>query len=201
MTAGPVSGCHRRVRHTLGIAVVALVLGTAACGEPGDDRASVPGEAAREGIAAELDGIDYEVFVTRELNTFDPEDEQYYRGPPAPPGSAYYGVFLRACALEHLERTVHTSTAIKVVDIRGQEYRPLPLEPDNPFAYRRESLGRGECFPNSASATSYGPTGGAVLVFRIPVAETENRPFELEIEGEPPAPRRPPRVAHFELDL
>ncbi|HZC12848.1 MAG TPA: hypothetical protein VE270_02405 [Thermoleophilaceae bacterium] len=194
-------GRHRRVRHILGVAVVALLLGTAACGEPGDDRAFIPGEAAREGIAAELDGIDYEVFVTRELNTFDPEDEQYYRGPPAPPGSAYYGVFLRACALEHLERTVHTSTAIKVVDIRGQEYRPLPLEPDNPFAYRRESLGKGECFPNSASATSYGPTGGAILLFRIPVAETENRPFELEIEGEPPAPRRPPRVAHFELDL
>ena len=194
-------GRHRRVRHILGAAVVALLLGTAACGEPGDDRAFIPGEAAREGIAAELDGIDYEVFVTRELNSFDPEDEQYYRGPPAPPGSAYYGVFLRACALEHLERPVHTSTAIKVVDIRGQEYRPLPLEPDNPFAYRRESLGKGECFPNSASATSYGPTGGAVLLFRIPVAETENRPFELEIEGEPPAPRRLPRTAHFELDL
>jgi hypothetical protein len=178
-----------------------LVLGTSACGEPGDDRAFVPGEAAREGIAAELGGIDYEVFVTRQLNVFDPEDEQYYRGPPAPPGSAYYGVFLRACALENLERTVNTSTAIKLVDIRGQEYKPMPLDLDNAFAYRRESLGRGECFPNSASASSYGPTGGAMLLFRIPVAETENRPFELEIEGEPPAPRRPPRVARFELDL
>ena len=195
------SGRHRRVRCTLGVAGVALLLGAAACGEAGDDRAFVPGDAAREGIAAELDGIDYEVFVTRQLNTFDPEDEQYFRGPPAPPGSAYYGVFLRACALDDLERPVHTSTAIKVVDIRGKEYRPLPLDPDNAFAYRRESLGKGECFPNSASASSYGPTGGAMLLFRIPVTQTENRPFELEIEGEPPAPRRPPRLAHFELDL
>ncbi len=191
----------RSVRRTLSVALAASLLGAAACGEPGDDRAFVPGESAREGIAAELDGIDYEVFVTRQINTFDPEDEQYYRGPPAPPGSAYYGVFLRACALEDLERTVNTSTAIKVVDIRGQEYKPLPLELDNAFAYRRESLGKGECFPNSASASSYGPTGGAMLLFRIPVAQTENRPFELEIEGEPPGPRRPPRVAHFELDL
>jgi hypothetical protein len=192
---------HRRVPRALSVVLVAFLLGTAACGEPGDDRAFVPGDAAREGIAAELDGIDYEVFVTRQLNTFDPEDEQYYRGPPAPPGSAYYGVFLRACALDALERTVNTSTAVKLVDIRGQEYRPLPLKLDNAFAYRRESLGKGECFPNSASASSYGPTGGAMLLFRIPVSQTENRPFELEIEGEPPAPRRPPRVAHFELDL
>lgn len=192
---------HRSVGRTLRASLAALLIGTAACGVPGDDRAFVPGEAAREGIAAELDGIDYEVFVTRQLNVFDPEDEQYYRGPPAPPGSAYYGVFLRACALEDLERTVNTSTAIKVVDIRGQEYRPVPLTLDNPFAYRRESLGRGECFPNNASASSYGPTGGAMILFRIPVTQTENRPFELEIEGEPPAPSRPPRVARFELDL
>lgn len=192
---------HRRVPRALGVALVAFLLGTAACGEPGDDRAFVPGDAAREGIAAELDGVDYEVFVTRQLNTFDPEDEQYYRGPPAPPGSAFYGVFLRACALDDLERPVNTSTAIKVIDIRGQEYEPVPLKLDNAFAYRRESLGKGECFPNSASASSYGPTGGAMLLFRIPVTQTENRPFELEIEGEPPAPRRPPRVAHFELDL
>lgn len=194
------SGRQRRVRRILRVSLAAFVLGTAACGEAGDERAFAPGDAAREGIAAELDGIDYEVFITRELNTFDPEDEQYYRGPPAPPGSAYYGVFLRACALEDLERTVDTSSAIKLVDIRGQEYRPLPLDPDNPFAYRRESLGRGECIPNQASASSFGPTGGAMLMFRIPVTETENRPFELEIEGEPPGPR-PPRVARFELDL
>jgi len=195
------SGRQRRVRRILRVSLVAFLLGTAACGEAGDERAFAPGDAAREGIAAELDGIDYEVFITRELNTFDPEDEQYYRGPPAPPGSAYYGVFLRACALEDLERTVDTSTEIKLVDTRGQEYRPLPLDPDNPFAYRRESLGRGECIPNQASASSFGPTGGAMLMFRIPVTETENRPFELEIEGEPPGPRRPPQVARFELDL
>ncbi len=196
------SGRHCRVRRTLTASLVALLLGTAACGGvAGEDRAFIPGDAAREGIAAELEGIDYEVFVTRQLNTFDPEDEQYYRGPPAPPGSAYFGVFLRACALEDLERTATTSTAIKIVDTRGQEYRPLPLDPDNPFAYRRESLGRGECLPNSASASSFGPTGGAIVLFRIPVIETENRPFELEIEGERSAPRQPPRVARFELDL
>ena len=189
-----------RLGRLIGASSLLLLLVAAGCGEGGDERAFNPEDPAREGIAAELDGIDYEVFITRQLNVRDPEDRQYYPGPPAPPGSAYYGVFLRACALEKLKRAAVTAGEIKVVDIRGQVYRPLPLEPDNVWAYRSEPLQPGECLPNDASATAYGPTGGALLLFRIPVTNTENRPFELEIEGTP-APRRPPRVARFELDL
>ena len=177
------------------------LLAAAGCGEiNGDERAFVSGEATREGIAVELDGVDYEVFITRQLNVRDPEDKQYFQGPPAPPGNAYYGVFLRACALEEAEGAV-TTDRIKVVDIRGKVYEPLPLEPDNPFAYRREPLQGGECLPNQASATSFGPTGGAMVMFRIPYTDTENRPFELELEGKPPAAGAPPRIARFELDL
>lgn len=180
---------------------LALALGLSACATGGDDRAFIPGDPAREGIAAALDEVNYEVFITRELNVRDPEDRQYYPGPPAPPGSGYYGVFLRACALEEVNGTVETSDRIKIVDIRGKEYRALPLSSDNVFAYRRETLGAGECQPNSASATSFGPTGGAMVLFQIPFLDIENRPFELEIEGEPPGAGRPPRVARFELDL
>jgi hypothetical protein len=187
-------------------AACALLLGATAalaagCGEAGEHRAFVPGEGAREGIAVNLDGIDYEVFITRELNVFDPEDKQYYQGRPAPPGASYYGVFLRACALEDLEGPRTTSTDLKVVDIRGKEYEPLPLPSHNVFAYRGERLQPGECLPNAASATAYGPTGGAMALFQIPVSDTENRPFELEIAGAPPGPGKPPKVARFELDL
>lgn len=179
-----------------------LVVALAGCGEGGDDRAFVPGETTREGIAVPLDGVDYEVFITRELNAFDPEDRQYLQArTPAPPGTGYYGVFLRACALEDVEQAVDTSRRIKVVDIRGKEYRPLPLSPENVFAYRSEPLRPGECQPNQASATSFGPTGGVMLLFLIPFVNTENRPFELLIEGEPSAPGQAPRVAAFELDL
>ena len=177
-----------------------LALGLAGCGTRGDSRAFIPGDPAREGIAAELDGVDYEVFITRELNLFDPEDKQYYRGPPAPPGSAYYGVFLRACALDDIAGGAMTSGRINAVDTRGKKYRPLALSPENVFAYREEPLRPGECLPNAASATAFGPTGGAMILFQIPFVDTENRPFELEIEGRPQN-GRPPRIARFELDL
>lgn len=186
-----------RLLPLLALAFVALFSG---CGEGGDDRAFIPGDPAREGIAAELDGVDYEVFITRELNLRDPEDKQYYRGRPAPPGSGYYGVFLRACALDDLKGDAATSGRIKAVDIRGKEYEPLPLSPENVFAYREQALRPGECLPNAASATSFGPTGGAMILFQIPFVDIENRPFELEIEGKP-EPGRPPRIARFELDL
>ncbi|MDQ3355318.1 MAG: hypothetical protein M3502_01085 [Actinomycetota bacterium] len=186
-----------RLALLLGLVSVVLLSG---CGERGDERAFIPGDPAREGIAAELDGVDYEVFITRQLNVRDPEDKQYYPGPPAPPGSGYYGVFVRACALEDLEGEVTTSGRINAVDIRDKEYEPLPLNPENVFAYREQPLRPGECLPNAASATSFGPTGGAMILFRIPFLDTENRPFELEIEGKPQG-GRPPRIARFELDL
>ena len=183
------------------LASVIVPLALAGCGERGEEKAFVSGESAREGIAVALDEVDYEVFITRQLNLADPEDKQYYQGKPAPPGRALYGVFLRACALEEAKGRPVPSAAMKIVDIRGKEYRPLPLPRGNVFAYHPEALRPGECVPSSISATSYGPTGGAMVLFQIPDADTENRPFELEIEGTPPAPRKPPKVARFELDL
>ena len=191
---------HRRPARALAL-LPALSLVLPGCGEQGEHRAFVPGESAREGIAVPLDGVDYEIFITRQLNLADPEDKQYYGGRPAPPGSALFGVFLQACAHEDAEGRPVASGRMRVVDIRGKEYRPLPLERDNVFAYKPGPLRPGECEPSEASATSYGPTGGSVVLFQVPVADTENSPFELEIEGRRPAPRKPPKVARFELDL
>jgi len=182
-------------------ALTLAAVGVAACGESGDERAFIPGEAAREGIAVPLEGVDYEIFITRQLNLADAEDKQYYQGRPALPGRALYGVFLQACAHEDAKDRPVASSRMRVLDIRGKEYRPLPTGRGNVFAYKPGPLRPGQCEPNAASATSYGPTGGSMVLFQIPVADTENRPFELEIEGRPPAPRKPPRVARFELDL
>ncbi|MBA2566577.1 MAG: hypothetical protein H0V08_02110, partial [Thermoleophilaceae bacterium] len=54
-----------RLALVVGLLSASLLSG---CAQGGDDRAFVPGDPAREGIAAELDGVDYEVFITRELN-------------------------------------------------------------------------------------------------------------------------------------
>jgi hypothetical protein len=68
------------------------------------------------------------------------------------------------------------------------------LPPTNVFAYRARPLEKGDCIPASGSAASTAPTSGALLVFRLPVAATENRPLELSISvgGE---------TRKFELDI
>ena len=193
----------RRPRSVPALAVAAVLsAGLAGCGEKGEEKAFAGGEeAAREGIAVPLDGADYNVFITRQLNLRDPEDSQYYEGPEPRPGRAYYGVFIEVCNPEDSGRDIQTARSFKVVDSRGEEYEPIPLEETNVFAYHAKVLRPGECIPNQAAATSYGPTGGAMLLFEVPVEAAESRPFELEIEGVYDALENRRTVAKIELDI
>src|SRR5688500_9587940 len=55
------------------------------------------GEALREGLAVKVGGIEYTVYITRELNPALPDDRGYWQGEEAEPGFALYGVFIQAC--------------------------------------------------------------------------------------------------------
>jgi hypothetical protein len=159
------------------LAVVALT-GLSACGndeEPGVD------EPAREGLAIPVDGIQYNVFITRQINPEIQPDEALYQGPPPEAGSTFYGLFIQAC-----NDTDETHDAIEdfiVTDNQGEEFEPLELPEENAFAYRATTLEPGECIPEAGSVTQLGPSGGALLMFEIPLDKTENRPLELELEG------------------
>jgi len=41
-----------------------------------------------------------------------------------------------------------------------------------------------ECIPEEGSVAQLGPTAGSMLLFRLPLENTEYRPLELEIQGE-----------------
>jgi hypothetical protein len=149
------------------------------------------GEALREGLDVRVGGIDYNVFITRELNLALPDDKEYWHGEEAPPGFSLYGVFLQACNRSDtdpdLEDDTYTPTdRFKVVDTQGNEYEPLEVEAEDQsqFNYKAVPLEPGECIPATGSLAWQGPTGGAMLAFQFPLAAGENRPLELEIIGE-----------------
>jgi hypothetical protein len=169
--------------------VVALGLGVAACGddEPGVD------EPAREGLALELDGVDYNVFITRQLNLAVTPDDAYYDGPEPEQGETLYGVFLQAC--NNSDETLETVEDFLVVDSQGNEFEPEELPEDNQFAYHARELPPKECIPEAGSVAQLGPTAGSMLLFKLPLENTENRPLELEIEGEGD------EALTFELDI
>jgi len=164
----------RRVTRVALIGALVLAAASALAGCAEDEAA-----ARREGLAIPLNGITYNVFITRQLNLADAEDKGYVSLPPAAPGTTYYGVFLEAC--NETDRTLTPASDFEVVDTQGNTFEPVPLEPGNPFAYVPEPIAPGECFPEEGSVAAGGPTGGTLLVFEIPLASVENRPLELEV--------------------
>jgi hypothetical protein len=92
-----------------------------------------------------------------------------------------FGVFLQACNREGGSHP--TADRFKIVDNQGNEFEPEPLPQDNQFAYHPQELEKDECIPELGSVAQLGPTAGSMLLFRLPLANMEYRPLELEIEG------------------
>jgi hypothetical protein len=175
------------------LAVVACVLGlsvgVAACG---DDEQGVD-EPAREGLSLNLDGVDYNVFITRQLNPAIPPDDTYYTGDEVPPDETLYGVFIQAC--NNSNEPLPTADTFTVVDNQGNEFEPEQADAASVIAYEPQELDPEECIPPAGSLAQLGPEGASMLLFRVPVKNTENRPLELEIQGEGD------EKLTFELDL
>ncbi len=179
------------------LAVLALGAGVTACGdddEGGPDPAASRNGGFREGLAEPLGGIDYNVFITRQLNLRVPPDNAYYNGPEPPKGETFYGVFLQAC--NPGKEPLQTASGFKVVDNQGNEFAPKELPEENAFAYHPRRLERKECIPAPGSVAQLGPTAGSMLLFQLPIAVTENRPLELEI-----GPSAAGETLKIELDI
>jgi hypothetical protein len=162
------------------LCLAALAGGIAACGEK-DVEQGVE-EPAREGLALDLDGLDYNVFITRELNIEIPPDDAYFDGPEPKKGETLYGVFVQVC--NNSEDTRRSVDDFTITDNQGNEFEPETLPSDNQFAYHGGELLPDQCMPEAGSVAQLGPSAGLMLLFRLPLANTEYRPLELEIKGE-----------------
>jgi hypothetical protein len=168
----------RRVITLLCLAILAT--GVTACGEK--DKKQGVDEAAREGLALPLDGIDYNVFISRQLNPRVTPDKSYVEpGTAADATHVLFGVFLQAC--NRGKDSAQAADGFKIVDNQGNEFEPESLPQGNDFAYEPKVLEPHECVPEIGSVAQLGPTAGAMVLFRLPLANMEYRPLELEIEG------------------
>jgi hypothetical protein len=168
-------------RRSISAAVCALALlasvGLTAC-ESSQVKAREGAE--REGLAFPLGNVNYNVFITRELNPRVVEDKAYYSGPEPPKDQLLYGIFLQAC--NKTDKPQQTADTFTVTDNQDNEFQPTPLAKGNPFAYEPKTLKPGVCEPESGSVAQLGPTAGSMLLFKLPLQNTENRPLELHIE-------------------
>jgi hypothetical protein len=180
-------------RLTIATCALAALLGVAACG---NDKKQGVDEPAREGLAIPMGGIHYNVYITRELNLAITPDKAYYAGPEPGPDQTLYGVFIVAC--NNSDQTHPTASEFTVIDSQGHKFEPTPLPEDNPFAYQPQDLAPQECIPQSGSVAQLGPTAASMILFRLPLSNTENRPLLLEVQN--PSSGEPRKVT-FTLDL
>lgn len=189
----------RRIARAATLCALALAAaGVAGCGAEEEGHGH---EAHREGLRVELGGLQYNVFLTRQLNPASAADQALYDGPGAEPGRALYGVFLEVCNREG-EEARPAARDFTVRDNQGEEFEPTRLPRTNHFAYHPRVLGPRECIPRVGSVAHLGAQGGAMLLFDLPLEATENRPLVLEISSPVGDPGRGTREEVLvELDI
>jgi hypothetical protein len=159
-----------------------------------------PGETVIEGLSTPLGGLHYTVFLTRQLNIKNEEDSGYLPGrKEAPPGKGLYGVFLQACNTG--SKVENAASSFYVEDAQGNRFTPVKLARTNPYAYHGGPVPAQNCEPARGSLAQLGPTSGALLLFELPLANTENRPLELHIAGPSGAPTAKGNQATVILDI
>ncbi|MFL5867757.1 MAG: hypothetical protein ACJ766_11740 [Thermoleophilaceae bacterium] len=189
-------GPMRLLGKTTSVAcALALVAALAGCGSHGQGTK----EPAREGLSLSLAGVDYNVFITRELNPQIPPDNAYYKGPLAKKGEALYGVFLQAC--NNGKHSLPTASHFTVRDNQGKEFHPTPLPASDDFAYQPIRLDSHQCEPAAGSVAQLGPTAGSMLLFKLPLSNTYDRPLELEIKAPAEIAHPKPAKLTFTLDI
>ena len=168
----------RRIAAALLVALVAATSLTA-CGK--QHKAD---EAFREGLSVKLGGLRYTVFLTRQLNLKNTEDSGYVPGrKEAAPGHGLFGVFAEACNTSKQPADAVTADRFTIVDSQGEEFHAAALGAENPFAWHGGTVVPKNCEPPRGSLAQQAPTSGALVLFDLPLAATENRPLTLHIQG------------------
>jgi hypothetical protein len=166
-------------------AVVAAALAIGACGNK--EEAILHGET--EGAYLDLGPLKYQVQISRLLNPASIEDRAYFAGIDASQqnlaaGQEWFAVFVRV--ENDGEEVGHPARAgdYVITDTQDTKFRPVAMAPDNPFAYRGGGiLGAKDVLPAPDSPAGQASIQGALLLYKIPTRNLENRPLELSIRS------------------
>ena len=167
----------RRLATLMLVALAALTLG--ACG----NKEKVTLHGSTEGIYIDVGDLKYQVQISRLLNPTDTEDRDYFVDLPAgqqlAPDENWFAVFIR---VENDSGKAEPATdGYSIRDTQGNVYKPITMGPKNVFAYRPAVLQPKDILPLPSSAAAENTIQGSMLLFKIPVANFQNRPLVLEI--------------------
>ena len=183
----------RRLVTLMLVALAAVALG--ACGNKED--VTLHGDT--EGIYIDVGGLKYQVQISRLLNPTDREDSGYLIDLPASQqlgaDENWFAVFIRV--ENDSDKAERATDGYSISDTQGNVYRPIAMGPKNVFAYRPAVLQPKDVLPLPSSPAAENTIQGSMLLFKIPVANFQNRPLVLEI----PSPTGSKEVGTVDLDV
>ncbi len=164
-------------RLLLPILAAASTTGLFACGDDGPVKV-----AESEGMTVTIGSIQYQVQISRQLNPTDVEDRDYLTGLPEAerelePDEVWFGIFLRS--KNSTKVPLNTAEEFLLEDTIGEEFERI--EAENVVDYKPRVLGPGDVDPPSNAISSYGPTQGRMLLFKVTNTTLDNRPLEMKI--------------------
>jgi hypothetical protein len=165
-------------RLILALAILAAVF--AGCGSDRDRTV-----AETEGIYLTIDGLKYQIQMSRYVNPKDVEDREYMIGVPedsVTPAAdeTLFGVWIRV--QNESGETLPAANTWEIEDTQENVYEPIAIDTEiNPFAFPFEAtdVAPNTVLPLASSAAGQGPTQGLLLLFKLKTESLQNRPLEL----------------------
>lgn len=163
----------------LAVTAALLVLALAGCGR-GE---GVKTTAETEGLYLDINGLKYQVQMSRYMNPADTEDSAYFVGLPEdvePPSGeeTWFGVWVRVQNVSDEPRP--SATVFEIHDTQDTVYEPIDIDADiNPFVYEPGTVPPHTVWPLPDSAAGQGPTQGQLLLYKVTNESLQNRPLEL----------------------
>ncbi|MGO9489313.1 MAG: hypothetical protein ACLQBB_09845 [Solirubrobacteraceae bacterium] len=181
------------------------VLAMLALGACGDSHTKVTtgtyaGESGKNAPYLNVGPLIYEVQLSRELNPNNSEDSGYLQGlSPAErklePGQEWFAVFMQV--YNNTSESHPAAEAITITDTQNNVYHPIVPDLSNRYAYRGGLVPPKSQIPALDTTAAFGPTQGAMLLYKIQVVSLDNRPLEVKI----PNPLDPSEFAQAVLDV
>jgi hypothetical protein len=170
-----------RARSLTLLLVAITALAVTACGDK--EARTLHGDT--EGSYIDVGNLKYQVQISRLLNPTDREDQGYLvdlpGGQQLGATDQWFAVFMRV--ENDSKQPGRAATDYDIRDTQGNVYRPITMGPKNVFAYRSAVLQPKDILPFASSPAGENTIQGAMLLFKIPVANFQNRPLVLEIHS------------------
>jgi hypothetical protein len=167
------------------LVVLAAVLIALVAGGCGHEDLKV---ADNEGLYTVVDGLKYQIQMSRYMNVNDVEDREYLKGLPA--GTAqpnadetWFGVWVRV--QNEGDKPLPAADTWEIRDTQDNTFRPIPIDTNaNVFAFEKGVEGPpATVLPLSSSAAGQGPIQGSLLLFKLKTDSLQNRPLELRFSN------------------